>query len=168
MTIPLRAIVFSALFGLVFALFGWSILFYSDWFIPESFVSWFAGFVAVFLAFWVTRTSPLAVHERRHLVKFGAFTMLAFLFWLFFAQTVPSVMTRLIGSTHHVIAHVSQHYWSTRTCQQRLVLREFNPPFGGFCQAPVGENRLQPGTPVLVVYDQSFFGRFVLHFENER
>ena len=168
MAIPLKTKLFAALFGLTFAAFGWAILFYSDWFIPSTWVSWVAAAGSAALALWVIRNSPLAVLERRFLVKLGAFAMLCLWSWLFFAQTVPGVITRLGGSTHQVIAHVSQHYRSTRTCRNRLILREFNPPFGAFCRVTSSKEYIATGHPVLVTYDQSVFGRFVLRVESAR
>ncbi|QOW24656.1 hypothetical protein [Lysobacter sp. H23M47] len=168
MSIPLKAKLFAALFGLGFAGFGWAILFYSDWFIPSRFVSWFAVGVSVALAYWVMRASPMAALEKRRLVKLGVVAMLSLWSWLFFAQTVPALFTRFAGSTHQATVHASEHYRSTRTCRYRLVLREFNPPFGGFCRAGLDGHRLKPGEPVLVTYEQSLLGRFILRFDRAR
>lgn len=165
MAIPLKTKLIGALFGLTFAISSWAILFYSDWFVPAKWVSWFAAGISAAFALWVTLNSPSVGLERRPTVKAGVFAMLAIWSWLFCAQTVPSVITRVVGSTQYATAHVSQHYRSTRTCRDRLALREFNPPFGAFCRVSSPGTYLRAGQLVDVTYYETALGRLVLRVE---
>ena len=164
----MKAKAFTVLFGLAFAAFGWAILFYSDWFIPVPAVSWSAAVVAAALAVWFVRTAPGATLERRALVKLAVGAISALFLWGFLAQTIPALVTRFIGSIHEETAHASYHYRSTRTCRSRLILREFNPPFGGFCRVGMGGFRFKKGDLVRVTYRESPLGRFVLRFDRAR
>ena len=168
MAIPLKAKLFVALFGLAFAAFWWSVLFFSDWFIPAKPVAWCAAALALSLSIWLVFRSSSAVVEKRFVMRLGMTSFSAVVLWMFFAQTIPGLATQIFGSPDQVIAHTAGHYWSTGSCRQRLVLREFNPPFGGFCRAGVDGFHLSHGDPVNVTYKETPLGRFVLRFDRAR
>ena len=168
MPTPLKAKLFAVLFGLAFASFVWSPLFFSDWFIPTRLVAWWAAAFALPLLVWFVFRSSSATLEKRLVVRLGMVALSASFLWMFFAQTIPAAATRILGSPHQIVAHTARHYWSTASCRYRLVLQEFNPPFGGFCGAGADGYHFTRGEPVNVTYRETMLGRFVMRFDRAR
>ncbi|HSW12711.1 MAG TPA: hypothetical protein VLI06_07720 [Solimonas sp.] len=147
----------------VMAGFFWLVIFFAEWFVPSKEVAWAAVPLAVAPCVYFLWRAPFFKRDRP-LEKLAATLVGSFFLWSFLAGAVPALFTWFFGADRQVVTRVSAYYWSTGTCDYRIVLEDF----GGFCRAGSSQGDFTHGRNVRVIFRQSTFGRYVLSIENER